>query len=1026
MSWFCVKHSGAYALILSLVLSACAYEPTTPESFGAPKITTFETDFASITRGVGIGGDDIVGTVTLRWEIDGARAIWLSANGDDIDLSQCVPLAGEPNCNSGGTITVEPELATTYRLEAANGKDQCRLDPDSGEPTSPDRCTTRQIEVTVVVPATASLGSPGGDIVSGQLITIPYEVAGANEWQLGRIYFNAGSTGVEACLAESLVRQDDGPFCMLPEDDSESDPPSLSTEGDVTIYAARESFTLVVLASNGAEDGLGDLEMGDVSVAVSVLGAPDLNALEVVDETVAPGGILQIEWSASDGQSIELTFEPDSVVDTESLNACESSDASVGWGRCDFRVERAADLGTVVVTGLVTGVADSKSAPVQDSFEIGSVPTVTFTSEPAVLLEGEAEVTLSWTASDANSIFIEDNKDPPTVIWSTEDCPECSLTSGQIEIEDADGGAQWTLTASNLFGKSQALAGAEARDAPAILEIQVDGVTIDEGVLLSKGDADLSWECENTLLTTLEWHTISTDSAEECSSVASGWHDSPGFSGDPSGTYSFTGLSDAVCVRFTAIGASNQSKSRVFSVSRSAAIDSFEVSDDSIVAGSTVRLDWESRFVFTRQFFATPSGAVNANDLVLCSESDEATTDEHCDVTIPVGTTGPVSITFEAYGFGQETPTTSDVSLSVGLGPSIASFEPEPRVLAETGTVELSWAVDNADTLRIYDPDRAEIYETNNLAEIESGSFDVNDVSATTTWTLVVSSGFGEDSAQATAFHGPWISGLLIGTVDDPDRNAMDGDATIFPSIAPIEWIANNATASLIESTTLGGEESCADVDTSAYGEVESFNHGAGETVFSSLGVVDQNLCVRVTVSAGDASSEIIVLVREIPDIVGISTSPDCIDLSQIDAKVDIDMTVRDATELVLSAEILHKSDGLRFFSQTVCTDSDGMTGDLTGNWDVEDSVSCQHSVRRLLEQCESCVTSGGDDGGGTGVIITPIDWTDTEIRYTLRVSDEEGDVTDADTEDIGENVKVVRSGTIGGMGDGTGCDDGG
>ena len=357
MSWFSVKHSGVYALVLSLALCACAYEPTTPEFFGAPKITRFEADFSAISRGLGLHGSEVVGAVTLSWEVDGARAIWLSANGDDIDLSRCVPLAGEANCNAGGSITLEPEAATVYRLEVTNGKDQCRLDPNTGEPTAPDQCSIDEVEIDVVAPATASLGSPGNDIVRGQLVTLPYEVAGAEEWKVGPMIFNRGTSDVEACAGESQVRQDDGPFCMVPEDDSESDPPVLSTEGNVTIFAVEESFTLMIVASNGADDGLGDIDLGNVSVAVSVLGAPVLNAMQVVDETVAPGGILQIEWSVSDAQSLSVEFDPAAVVTTDAVEECERSDASVGWGRCGFRVARDAELGEVSIIGQARGVA---------------------------------------------------------------------------------------------------------------------------------------------------------------------------------------------------------------------------------------------------------------------------------------------------------------------------------------------------------------------------------------------------------------------------------------------------------------------------------------------------------------------------------------------------------------------------------------------------------------------------------------------------------------------------------------------
>ena len=1020
MRWFSAKHLGAVALLASFALPSCAYEPTTPDGFETLEITLLEANLDAITNGINGDGEEIVGSVTLHWEVEGARAIWLSANGESIDLSACTPVAGQASCNRGGTIVLNPDVDTTYRLQATSKSDACVVDESTGEPESPDQCDLEELEIQVKAPATARFEVPGEDTVSGHVVTIPYEVENADTWEIGRIFFDAGSTGFEPCVLESQVRQDDGPFCMLPE--TAEDPPVGLGEGDVTVYGPTESFTLVVLARNGADDDLGNLDMGDVSIPVTVLSSPILSTFEVLDDTVAPGGMIQIDWSATDAHTLEIDFTPDDVIEVDSATDCGNSRVSHGSGRCDLRVEETAALGEVVVTARVIGAADSYSAPVQDTFTVGDRPGVTFVSDPTVLPDGEGEVALSWTASDADDVRIEDDADPPNLIWTTEDCPDCSRDAGEVELENVDGGTQWTLTATNSYGKTVALAGAEARDVPSIVDVEVDGVSVDDLAVTTIGNAEISWECAHTLATKLESYTISTGSDAECKADADGWQEVGNFSGNPTGTFSITGLSDPQCYRITAIGVSEQTRSQVFAIARRAAIDSFSVSDDSVIAGSTVTLEWDSRFAFERHFVATPSGAVNADSLLRCSTSEQALLFEHCDVTIQVGATGAVSITMEAIGFGQETPTTSDVSLAVGLPPEVTSFEPNPSVLSSPREVDLLWEVEQADLLQIYGPDRDLIHETDNLDEIGIGNHEVHSVAETTTWTLVASSDFAEDSAQATVFFGPSISELTIGTETDPDMEAIDGEATVYTGTAPMAWTGDNGTRSVVEMALANGED-CADVVEAEFAEIFAVDHNDGDRLSTDLTSLERNVCIRLTVLAGSDQSQLLVLVREVPEIVKILTDPDCLNLAQFNAAIDIEMTIRGATEMTLSAAVILGS-GNMFLTHTVCTDKEGMVGNLTGSTH-QDVVTCVHQARQLLSTCEDCTVTVGD-GGGTGVDISPVDWTNAQIRYTLRVTDEEGDVSDAGSDQFDHNVDVIRDGTIGGSGDGGGCGDGG
>lgn len=985
---------------LIVIVGGCAYERTSFDTTVGPSILSFESNYEVITSGEG-DSTEVRGSVRLEWYTSDADAVTLWANGAAVDLSGC-----SNGCLGHAVVDLYPSESTRYELRATVGDANCTVNGD-GSPNRAASCAAHQLSVSTVSPAYASLTTPRQTVLSGEWAEAEYTVDQAETWQIGWLDLGADETVFHPCIPEGDFEDDDAFSCLLSEElvDGEQ---TVGPAGTVSIPNLTSTVTLAARASNGAEDGLGNIRHSDATITIYVVGNPILDRFAILDDTVAASDGVTVQWALIAAEKLRISSTPEGAIDPDSASSCQDYSATRSSGTCVLALSEDLTPGAVTVTGVAVNGSGDESDPGNREFTVGSAPTGSISAEPA-LRDGEANaVTLSWSAAGASEVTITDNGQPAEVLLNSTPCDGCAA-GGTLDVEEIDGNGQWFLVAENDFGEVLAYTGSEFASAPVIGGLWIDSALVDDAVLVSSGRADFEWVTEFALGASLhiaELDYQDTACPEEIEAYA---HDLR-FSGAPSGSTAFANIGVPRCVIFTATGVANQRELQTFSIARTANIGSFSVTENA-VAGDRVELSWTATHVTELSFSASH---VDADELAECGVDEVGSSASSCMVTILAGTDRDVTFQMNAFGFGQEEATTREDTVAIGSPPEIDNFEAEHR----GDNVRLHWLVQAATEVTIWQGD--ELVHT--AVDLEDGLVDVAAIEDSTTWTLRASNAYGTTEAQATAFVDVEITTFrVLDDSDETDQDGMDGFTTVFPGDVDVTFSVAAETASwILESAPLQENASCADIAGGGYGEEDS-GVLADSTAEARVEIdgVSTNLCLKLeTWRSLEELSVMYVLVTDVPLIDRLETTPSCVVVGGEDYSVEIDMRVRGASSAALSAQFRDQSGGEIGLGNSVCTNQDGrMDGTPVDSLDDID-LTCRHTLFQGDHTCVGCSRLGAFLDYINTIADFPAVGT---IIYTLTLTDSEGDETTANSDAFDSSVTVYKSSI--GSDDGSACD---
>ncbi len=963
---------------LIAVVAACGGDPTeTTQDRPAPQIHAFDGAPSSITSGTNVRGNNVQGEVLLEWDVEGAASIALFANGDPVDLSGCESADDGEDCLAAGSISLSPDEPTTYRLDSVNHEELSCVFRDSGEVSNLSACDSAIVDVDVMAPALLSFHSDTDRFDQDHEFVISYEVEHALEFELGIL----DGDDFEACEVDSSTSR-----CSIDGDDA----------GQLTLRDLEEveSILLTGWASNGADDGLGEVELGDVTLELSALGTPIVRAFDADPSHVAFGGSSEFSWHVEDANSVELTSDADVVIASD-LSECFDVDTN-GEGGCEVHFAEEAPEMTITFTLVAHGDEGKESSPMEIPVVLGAAPEiVSFDIDPVQLPETGGDVTLSWeTVSEPSRLMIIDDADPANTLLDTDDgtgieycqssADECDFEADSFVVADVEVNTQFTLVVSSPLGSDSSNISVTIEGAPAITSLEVDGQDVVLGpAMVDAASADLTWTTEETDSTELFRAERPDDG---CSSPDLDWEEVEDFSGEASGSDQISDLDVMhLCFRLRALGEADQSASAIFEVVRHPEIESFDAAPQTLQTGDQLNLDWVAPFATEVEISVSPQGSVSASDLGECSDVDESDHSGSCEVTIQPGSpAGDVTFSLIAYGFDESEVGPEHTVITIGSAPEVLSFGSNPSTApTEVADITLSWSTTDGVEVSISDDD-GEIFFSDDAAEVAGGQHIVQDLDATTTWTLVVSNQYGSDSASATTFFGPAVESLEVNGED-----ALGGEATVLTGDVFFEWTTSNADESELERADIpGGDDGCEDAD--GWELLESFSTGDGD--FTEADVVE-NGCYRLSLSnnAGQ-SSAVTFLVTEVPYLTSMTTNVDSID-GENGGTVTVEMSFVGVSDITVRAWY-RDEDGNDVDDTVICTQNNLNSGSLDASNTDEDTVTCTHTM----------------DGPctGLGCLATSDDpHSDTDyIEYEVEFADPEGD-GGVEITDEGENVGV-------------------
>lgn len=888
--------------------------------------------------------------VMLRWRVAGAQTVGVTASVGSVDgLTTCVGVGvdGEGFC----TVTLDVNAALvpvrfTLRAEQGSG--------DAGE----SQAVLEVIGGPQVAEAAPSLPM----VVPGQAFSLEWQAFGADS--VGWVAAPGVVVGLEGCVE---LRADGRGRC----------------EVSVAPGAGVGPVALTLTASNTRVG-----PPASVSTGVEVVPAPAVTRFEVDDDSVEPGAEIGLEWTVERSVGVTLT-ERTGVIAAAELAQCEAQ-TEEGSGACRIRVPVGAPSGALVFELVANGPTGARSAGVERTVAIGLRPEVVFAATPTLLPQGGGEAVLSWAAVGATRVVVVDDEGTVIVESGVTMCgaSPCDAEGDEVAVDFARP-TSLTLNASNDFGVGSAAVSIGVEGAPVIARLTLGGRDALAGpVLVDGANATLAWKVDNVSggdQVRLERAT-SPGPDRGCSNVAvSSWVLVGGFpktgAEAASGSAMVEGLNEAAqCLRFIAVDVDATPSQRalaVFLAYRAPAVSSFAAADQTVKAGDVVSLSWASARAYRVELTVTPVGAVTSQELAGCNAAAGS-----CDVTIQPGTPlGEVRFSLVAVGEQGSRSAATALPVTVGLGPSIASFAANPGSAAARVDATLTWTTSLAGRLTIRDGS-GEVFASTARATMDAGSHVASGVSASTTWTLRVENEFGSSEAQATTFIGPSIDTLTANGGD-----ARDGVENVVTGPVTIGWSTTSADgAHHLEVANVPGNGSCAGA--TGWTTVYRRDDAPAASASHALGVVTANRCVRLTVSNSQTppqSSSAVFLLREMPEVASLVASPSSINGS---GTVIVKMGVRGATALGVTAQYRNDA-GNVLGTREVCDQGRLNAGSLSGGATV-DQVECAHQVTpcNLL-----CINNGMPSGT-------------TRIRYFVTVSDPEGDGANANTA-LGGDVTV-------------------
>lgn len=892
------------------------------------------------------------GTVRVSWEVMGAQSVEVTADAPILTgLATCVGLGadGAGFCTltvaeDGGLGPVDVTLAAR-QAGGLVGKATADLAVIAGP-------TIARFEAT---PPSAT---------PGQQLTLAWTAYGADAVALDAAPSGA-LVGLDACT--ELTPDGVGACTVRVADDASVAP--------ITVTLAATHQTV----GPGAEGAL----------TVALVPAPVVAEAGVDDDTVEAGGVVVLSWVADNAVAISVS-EASGVIPAAALAACAGLDAD-GLGSCALTIPAAAEPGELTLAVTASGATGGQSKPRGVALAIGRRPEAALSATPAVLPEVGGEATLTWSAPGATRAMIV--TDGGEIIVDTADDSLCAdgvacVPAGDTLTIATTRSTTWTLTASNAFGERLATALARLEGAPHIDVLTLAGADALGGpklALAGTATATLAWavgDIQSGDALNLERAPLPAPNGS-CDAVpAAAWEPVAGFprAGVGTGQATIGGLdATATCLRFTAQdqdATPGQRDLAVFEVYQAPTVTALTTADDTVAVGEQVTLNWTTSDAYGVSVSVSPVGTVTAQELAGCAAASGS-----CALQVQAGTPlGEVTFSLVAEGEAHALSAPATTAVTIGVAPSVASFQASPGSAATTVDATLSWTTHDGGHLTIAEG-TAELLATSEHGTVAAGSLAIPGVSATRSWRLTVTNPFGEATAQATVFIGPSIDSLSVG-----GASALGGEVTVPTGSVTVAWSTTSADGGhVLDVGPVPGGGSCA---TAAFATV--FEDDAPQDSGSfGLGVVTNNRCVRLRVANSEAppqTNQAIFLLREVPVITAATVSP--ASLGSGGGVVSIDMKLHGVSALSVTAAYLG-SDGGVLGTRDVC-DASSLNSGSVSNGAEERSAQCTHSVApcNLL-----CLNQG-------------MPAATNRIRYSLTVRDGEGDTASYAT-DAASDVQV-------------------
>ncbi|MFO0746959.1 MAG: hypothetical protein U1F43_15000 [Myxococcota bacterium] len=892
------------------------------------------------------------GSVVLAWEVSGAHTVEVtSPSGDVIGLSTCVGLGedGKGFC----TVTIDADAHLGAVVFTLTGEQ------DTGSTGE------ARVEIGVIGgPTIGAFDAMPAVVVPGQPMTLTWTAFGADAVSL------AGSldlVGAEDCTAIDAAGAG---TCQV----------------SVAAGTAAGPLTLTLTASHHAVGPPATQEL-----PLLVLDAPAVTAAGLEDDTVLPGARVGLSWKTDHAAFVTVTEDSGAIAPSE-LASCSAVGGIDGFGSCIFQLPLEVQPGDIHLSVVAVGPTGARSEPETLTLAIGLAPTATFTASPLTLPQGGGDVGLSWTAaSAAHVVVVDDGIVPITIVDSDEGTmcdggQPCTPAAGLITVAAVQS-STYTLRAWNDFGETVKTASVALEGAPVITLLTLGGVDVhDQSVVIAGTSAELDWsvtELGASDEVRLERAPLPTPDGS-CDAVTD-WTLVSGFplDGAADGNAMVDGLTaTAECFRFVAEdkdATPTQRDTSVFKVRKAPSITSLQADDITVQTGDVVTLTWATKAAYGVALTVAPVGAVTSQELAGCTAASGS-----CAVTIQPGTPlGDVTFVLVARGEEQAKSDASHVAVTVGIGAKLDAFTVTPPSATAAVDVDLAWKSVGGTSLVITTA-AGQVFTSQDALAIAAGDHAIAHVTATTTWTLVVANEFGSATGQVTVFIGPSIDALTVN-----GASGLDGTESIVTGPATVAWTTTSADGSQkLETTKAPANGNCATANL-VWTKVYEAAPAPSASASASLGVVTDNLCVRLTVANSQTppqSSSATFLLRELPEVVELSTSP--AHIAAAGGTVIIDMGIRGATGLTLTAQYRDAS-GAVVGTRAVCNQGSLNNGTLTGGAAV-DSVSCAHTIAA----CNLLCLNNGMPAGTKSV------------RYLLSVGDVEGDAASSTTAG-GDDVTV-------------------
>ncbi len=786
------------ALFLVCATTACLSDPDEVEfegddpTTGELAILEFDSQFESITQGPSSSGDIIQGATELSWEVEGASKIRLFANGAEIDLVDCQS-AEDVDCLQDYRRDFTPTSDTTYRLQVQQDE-ECILD---------ENCLREELDVQVMEPVQFSLEPKEDDrFQPGDDVIVNYGVQHAEDWELGI---------VDDDQLDPLCDTASDAKCRLDHPES----------GQLTIHEPINQTTLSPVATNGADDGLGDLAVGDVELRLFPADEPIVRDFSVEPEFAEFGTDVTLNWSTEDADSIAISAEPSGAF-TDALDQCSTIDTD-GNGDCTLSTIDEFDEPTdVTLIAIASDESGAESDPDAISLQLGNRPSIesfVITSpDDGVLQEGDEQVTLEWEVlDDPNTLAISANDDEilslPDGTASDACGPDqdepCPFVDGKLVVDDIDEPTEFILSVGNEFGDRSTSRTVNVADTPSITSLEADGTDLfQEPAIIFQPTTQLQWNTDNTDEVNLQRAEATIDDTD-CSSSDLDFETISGFpKPDAQGSFDLDDLDDHVtCFRFLASeDQTDQSSTRRFAIVRGPVIDDFQVTPSQTTRGDTVVLSWETRFSDAIDITSDESDHLADNALGDCDSLDS---DGHgsCEVeTLSSSSASTIQFDAQTSGFDDSFSQEETANLAFGNAPEITEFcasidggdcEDAPVASDTSATVTLNWTFEDEESFTdwtITDASGnlvADMDDFDDDGDSTEGSLELNDVSQTTSWTLLVENQFGSNSSEVTAFFGPVVEEFEVAGSDATGGSEVSTTAGDIPISFKISGLAD-------------------------------------------------------------------------------------------------------------------------------------------------------------------------------------------------------------------------------------------